>query len=125
MVQQKIVIKVDMHCDKCRSKAMKIAAVAHGVNSVMIQGEDKDKVEVIGDEIDAACLTRSLRKKVGHATLVSVEVVKPKDPQEKEDKKDKSVTIQWPSGYCCQNQYPQLYLCEPVSDPGPPPCSIM
>ncbi|KAK3009632.1 hypothetical protein RJ639_015171 [Escallonia herrerae] len=99
-----------------------------GVNSVMIEGEDKDKVVVIGDGIDAACLTRSLRKKVGHATLVSVEVLKPKDPVEKEDKKpgkDKPVTIQWTSGYCCQYQYPQLYLCKPVSDPEPPPCSIM
>ncbi|KAK3010999.1 hypothetical protein RJ639_012936 [Escallonia herrerae] len=119
MVQQKIVIKVEMHCDKCRSKAMKIAAVAHGVNSVKIEGEDKDKVVVTGDGIDAACLTRSLRKKVGHAILVSVEVLKHKDPE------DKPVTIQWPSGYCCQYQYPQLYLCKPVSDPEPPPCSIM
>ena len=28
MVQQKIVIKVQMACDKCRAKAMKIAAIA-------------------------------------------------------------------------------------------------
>ncbi|KAK2978396.1 hypothetical protein RJ640_004927 [Escallonia rubra] len=123
MVQQKIVIKVDMHCDKCRSKAMKIAAVAHGVNSVKIEGGDKDKVVVTGDGIDAACLTRSLRKKVGHATLVSVEVLKPQDSEA--GQKPEKVHIQWPSGYCCQYQYPQLYLCEPVSDPGPPPCSIM
>ena len=31
MVQQKIVMKVQMTCEKCRSKAMKIAAVAQGV----------------------------------------------------------------------------------------------
>ena len=31
MVQQKIVMKVEMTCEKCRSKAMKIAAAAQGV----------------------------------------------------------------------------------------------
>lgn len=31
MVQQKIIVKVQMNCGKCRTKAMKIAAVAEGM----------------------------------------------------------------------------------------------
>ncbi|GMN22039.1 hypothetical protein TIFTF001_045597 [Ficus carica] len=65
-----------MNCKKCRTKAMKIAATESGVSSVQISGEDKDQVEVVGDKIDSVSLTRSLRKKVGYATLLSVEEVK-------------------------------------------------
>ncbi|KAJ0045916.1 hypothetical protein Pint_03920 [Pistacia integerrima] len=48
ILQQKIVIKVQVRCDKCRSKAMETAAVADGVISVALEGENKDKVVVIG-----------------------------------------------------------------------------
>ncbi|KAK7819296.1 heavy metal-associated isoprenylated plant protein 47 [Quercus suber] len=69
MVQRKLVIKVQMTCDKCRTKALKLAAGAEGVTSVAIEGDDKSLVVVIGDEVDSVCLTRSLRKKVGYATI--------------------------------------------------------
>ncbi|KAF4386753.1 hypothetical protein F8388_006708 [Cannabis sativa] len=72
-LQQKITVSVRMSCGKCRTKAMKIAAVESGVNSVQMAG-DKDQVIVIG-EVDSVRLTRSLRKKFGSATLVSVEQV--------------------------------------------------
>ncbi|XP_052177271.1 heavy metal-associated isoprenylated plant protein 47-like isoform X5 [Diospyros lotus] len=74
-MQQRIVIKVRMKCQKCRSKAMTIAASAAGVFSVKFEGEEKDEVVVIGNRVDAAALTSSLRKNVGHATLEKVEVV--------------------------------------------------
>lgn len=60
--QQKIVMKVSMHCQKCRSKAMKIAAAADGVHSVAVQS-DQGKVVVVGDGVDAFKLVKSLRKK--------------------------------------------------------------
>ncbi|XP_068311069.1 uncharacterized protein [Pyrus communis] len=41
--QMKIVVKVPMHCDKCRTKALKIAAAAHGVSKVSIEGANKDQ----------------------------------------------------------------------------------
>ncbi|KAM5582759.1 heavy metal-associated isoprenylated plant protein 16 [Rosa sericea] len=72
---QKILVKLHVHCDKCRTKALKIAATAPGVNKVSIQGEHRDHVEVIGD-VDSVCLTRALRKKLGSADLVKVEQVK-------------------------------------------------
>jgi hypothetical protein len=71
-LQQKIVIKVEMTCDKCRSKAMSLAAKTRGVDSVSIAGGAKDQVVVVGDNVDSVKLTSTLRKKVGPAHLVQV-----------------------------------------------------
>jgi hypothetical protein len=38
-------------------------------------GAQKDKVEVIGNEVDVPKLVKSLRKKVGHTDLLTVEAV--------------------------------------------------
>ena len=120
MVQQKIVVKVQMNCNKCRKKAMKIAAMANGVNSVKIEGEDKDRVVVTGDGVDPVCLTSSLRKKVGSATLLSVEEVK-------ETKKEEIKAVQCvSSNYCPQYYCPQPVYQAVLHDPYPDPsCSIM
>ncbi|XP_064983107.1 heavy metal-associated isoprenylated plant protein 47-like isoform X1 [Musa acuminata AAA Group] len=74
-MKQKIVIKVQIKCDKCRSKAIKLVA-ATGVDSVAIEGEDKDHLVIVGDDIDPANLTCILRKKVGHANILKVEKAK-------------------------------------------------
>ncbi|CAA0816117.1 Heavy metal transport/detoxification superfamily protein [Striga hermonthica] len=71
-MQQKIVIKVFMHCPKCRTKAMQIAVTMQGVESAELTGEEKDHVVVVGVGIDSVELTRQLRKKVAYAELVSV-----------------------------------------------------
>ncbi|KAM1168519.1 hypothetical protein ACFX19_030948 [Malus domestica] len=68
-----------MRSRRHRAKAMKIAAVADGVNSVAFNEEKKGQMVIIGDEVDAASLALSLRKKVGHATLVIVEEIVLKD----------------------------------------------
>ncbi|XP_026421358.1 heavy metal-associated isoprenylated plant protein 16-like isoform X2 [Papaver somniferum] len=106
-MKQKIVIEVQMHCSKCRSKALKIAAVAD-VDFVGLEGPEKDKV-VIGHNVDCAGLTSCLRKKFGHANIIKIEEVKPeeKKPEEKkpEEKKpdekksdEKIPCIQYPYG---------------------------
>lgn len=41
-----------------------------------LEGEEKDKLVVIGDGVDAVKLTHCLRKKVGNADIVSVAEVK-------------------------------------------------
>nr|ACU17675.1 unknown [Glycine max] len=61
---KKIVIQVHMENDKCRSKALKIAAASQGVHSVALEGESRDQVVVTGDTIDSVCLTNKFRKKV-------------------------------------------------------------
>ncbi|XP_062227403.1 heavy metal-associated isoprenylated plant protein 47-like [Phragmites australis] len=86
-MKQKIVIKVHLRCDKCRKKALGIAASTHGVESVGIEGEEKDQLVVVGDGVDATSLTYCLRRKVGRADIVKVEPVgaeeatKPADEQ--------------------------------------------
>ncbi|KAI7999371.1 Disease resistance protein RGA5 [Camellia lanceoleosa] len=67
-MKKKIVMKVEMRCQKCRTKALQVAAKAHGVESLELEGEEKDKVVVIGDGVDAVELAKSLRKKgrAGH-----------------------------------------------------------
>jgi hypothetical protein len=84
-LQQKIVIKVQMASDKCRSKAMALVASTGGVSSVALAGDGKDQVVVVGEGVDSIKLTEALRKKVGDAQLVQVgedkkEEKKPADP---------------------------------------------
>ncbi|ONH99454.1 hypothetical protein PRUPE_6G030400 [Prunus persica] len=115
-MKQKIVVSVPMHCDKCRTKALKIAAAAHGVNKVSIE-VDKGHMEVIGDGVDSVCLTSLLRKKLGFATIVKVEEVK----GAKDDKKEEKAT---PPPGCVQYCPPMYY--ELVDEyPEPVQCSIM
>ncbi|KAK6229833.1 hypothetical protein QQP08_021089 [Theobroma cacao] len=117
-MKQKIIIKVSMHCSKCRTKAMKIASVADGVTSVALHGPEKDKLIIVGDGVDAACLTSSLRKKLCHASLETVEEVKEKKPEQ-----PKPPT---PILYCPQPQpQPQFEYFTVVSEPPPGPCTIM
>ncbi|KAB1221639.1 hypothetical protein CJ030_MR2G024052 [Morella rubra] len=76
-MKQKIVVKVAMNCQKCQTKALKVVAEADGVDFVGL-GAEKDRVEVIGNGVDAVKLATSLRKKVGRTDIISVEEVKPK-----------------------------------------------
>ncbi|PON90336.1 Heavy metal-associated domain containing protein [Trema orientale] len=74
-MKQKIVMKVQMKCKKCQTKALKVAAVKEGVNFVGLEGEAKDKVVVIGDGVDAVDLAKALRKKLGDAQIISIAAV--------------------------------------------------
>ncbi|XP_057765391.1 heavy metal-associated isoprenylated plant protein 47-like [Salvia miltiorrhiza] len=78
-MKRKIVIKVPMHKDKDKSKAMKIVVAEEGVISVSI-GKENDVLEVIGEGVDSVCLAKSLRKKFCFADIVSVAEVKPPAP---------------------------------------------
>ncbi|KAB1199129.1 hypothetical protein CJ030_MR0G027297 [Morella rubra] len=128
-MQQKIVIKLRVPCEKCSSKAMALAAAADGVSSVTLEGADRDQVVVVGDGVDAVCLTTSLRKKVGCVLLVSVEEVKPKPkPKPTEEKKCGKPKDPPPCGCRTSNppcHQPQLEMCKVAYDPYPPPCTIM
>ena len=79
-MKQQIVIRVQMTCDKCRSKAMSLVAATVGVDSVALAGDGRDQVVVVGHGIDSVKLTTALRKKVGHAQLLTVgEAKKPEE----------------------------------------------
>ncbi|CAN1177262.1 Disease resistance protein Pik-1 [Linum perenne] len=68
----KIVYKLQLSCKKCQTKALQIAAEAQGVNYVGFQGDSKEKLVVVGDDVDAVKLAIKLRKKVKVAEILSV-----------------------------------------------------
>ncbi|XP_047077571.1 heavy metal-associated isoprenylated plant protein 47-like [Lolium rigidum] len=80
---QKIVIKVEMSSERCRSKAMALVAATSGVDSVALAGDPKDQVVVVGDGVDPVKLTTALRKKVGHAQLLQVSDAKKEEEKKK------------------------------------------
>ncbi|KAK1389190.1 hypothetical protein POM88_017368 [Heracleum sosnowskyi] len=127
-MKQKVVIRVDMSDPKkSRAKAMKIAATFSGVESVAIKGDDKDKLEVIGEEIDTVKLAKLLRKNVGRADLISIGPAK-------DDKKDE-VKIKpklqvygsnYPYNYYDGGQVPSYkHVYETRDSYNDPNCSIM
>ncbi|KDP39243.1 hypothetical protein JCGZ_01000 [Jatropha curcas] len=120
-MKKKIVIEISTCCEKCRVKAMKTAAVADGVISVAFEGSDREKLIVIGERVDAACLTRALRKKVSYANLVLVEEVKP--PEEKKPDKPEEKNPDNPCN-CCHGR-PNCELVNVIVDPNPSTCTIM
>ncbi|KAI9161616.1 hypothetical protein LWI28_019079 [Acer negundo] len=93
-LQKKVVITVPVHSQKCRSKAMQIAVGASGVESATLKGDDKNQIEVTGDGIDAAELTKLLRKKFGYAFLESVGAADEK--KKEETKKEAKMEVLWP-----------------------------
>ncbi|TVU15678.1 hypothetical protein EJB05_39211 [Eragrostis curvula] len=131
-MKQKIVIKASMPCEKSRAKAMALVARAHGVISVGITGDAKDRMEVVGDGVDSVCLVSCLRRKLVHAEILQVEEVKEKKPEEKkpEEKKPeeaKVVVHQQPYYYCHPGGYyphyhapPPMVVCDEQSN-----CPIM
>ncbi|GLU24007.1 hypothetical protein SLE2022_399790 [Rubroshorea leprosula] len=120
-MKQKIVIEVQMSCEKCRTKARKIAAETDGVSSLAIEGTDRDQVVVTGDGIDSANLTRTLRKKVGFVTILSVQKVEDKVEAKVEEKTKPPI----PSSYCQYLQCTTPTFHQVVYDPTPSICPIM
>ncbi|XP_043693220.1 disease resistance protein Pik-1-like, partial [Telopea speciosissima] len=86
-MKQKVVMKVEMSCQKCRTKVLKIAASSVGVEEVKLEGDEKDKVVVIGENVDSIRLAKCLRKKVGHTQILTLDEVKKSDDEKKEKEK--------------------------------------
>ncbi|KAK1295989.1 hypothetical protein QJS10_CPB15g01136 [Acorus calamus] len=128
-MKKKIVLKVQISCDKCRKKALEITASAEGVASIAVQGADKDQLVVTGEGIDAPSLTETLRKKVGWTDIVTIEEVKEeKKKEEKKKEEEKKNEIKVVDLCPCKNPY--CMQCPPTAvytvDYDPQPiCSIM
>ncbi|WVZ74815.1 hypothetical protein U9M48_022947 [Paspalum notatum var. saurae] len=104
MAKQKIVIKVPMGSERCRSKAMALVAATGGVDSVAIAGDGKDRVVVVGEGVDSVGLTTALRKKMGGAELVEVG----EDKKKEEKKPDPVVVAELPWQYYYYPQPPAV-----------------
>ncbi|KAJ9689919.1 hypothetical protein PVL29_012538 [Vitis rotundifolia] len=103
-MKQKVVISVSFNGNKnCQSKALKIAAGFSGVNSTALEGQDKNQIVVVGENIDVIELVKKLKKKVGFSTLNSVTPVDGEEKEEDEGEKP----MEWPHS---QVGIPQYYL---------------
>ncbi|KAI3897553.1 hypothetical protein MKX03_007842 [Papaver bracteatum] len=67
-MQQKIIVDVDFHDDRCRQKAMNSVTSLLGINSVSMDTEKK-QLTIIGD-FDAVDIVKKLRKRNYHAKMV-------------------------------------------------------
>ncbi|MBA0747108.1 hypothetical protein Gogos_009570 [Gossypium gossypioides] len=107
-----MVLKVQMNCEKCRTQALRTAAAT--------QGKEKDELMVTGDGVDSVKLTRYLRKKLHHATILTIEEIKEEKKEEKKD--DEKYTSPY---YVCYPSYPmppQIMVQDPCQCQA---CSIM
>ncbi|KAM7269334.1 hypothetical protein ACFE04_024831 [Oxalis oulophora] len=137
-MKQKMIMEFDLHCDKCRSKAMEICGVTPGILRVEILESNKNQLIITGDGVDPVNLVKKLKKKLGHVKVISVADDKGNTNDKDKDKdkdmdKGKETTqgmmIGPPPmvGYCytpnpCYPNYPSrvVYECSPPSI-----CSIM
>ncbi|KAJ4982147.1 hypothetical protein NE237_032984 [Protea cynaroides] len=126
MKKIKIVMKVDMKCEKCRTKAFKIVASSCGVNEVKIEGKEKDQIVVIGEGVDPISLVMSLRKKVGRANILTLDEVKPTSEQQQPPKKKSSSNPNRSPDQTCQcHHQPHFVGRYIVYDTPPGSCCLM
>ncbi|KAG2651905.1 disease resistance protein Piks-1-like [Panicum virgatum] len=114
-MKQKIVIKVEMPCDRCRSKALSLVAATGGVHSVALAGDARDQVVVVGDGVDPVRLASALRRKVGPAEIVQLA------SQAKDEGGDKKDAAPVPAGVPAQYAPTAWYY----QHPPPPPVSVV
>ncbi|KMZ69777.1 hypothetical protein ZOSMA_207G00190 [Zostera marina] len=62
-------------------------ASKYGVESVTLEGTLRDEIVLIGEDVDVPCLTKRLRDKFGHASIVTIEDKEKLEKEEDEKKK--------------------------------------
>ncbi|XP_031493027.1 heavy metal-associated isoprenylated plant protein 47-like [Nymphaea colorata] len=120
-MKKKVVLRVQMCCDRCRTKSLETVASIYGVLSVALEGAERNLVVVVGEDIDPVTITEKLRKKAGQTELVKVEGIVSVGEETDDDGDDQH---QWPA---VRNGYPNyiapVQICE--GDHPTTGCSIM
>ncbi|KAG8369000.1 hypothetical protein BUALT_Bualt15G0104700 [Buddleja alternifolia] len=96
---KKIVLKVTINCQKCKTEVLKAVSKLTGVDEVTVDGE-KGILTVVGS-VDPVCIATQLKKAKIYAEITSVgPPKKPDDPKPKPTESDKPKPCQ-PLPPCC------------------------
>lgn len=94
-----------------------------GIDSVALEGEDRDHLVMEGDGVDPVKLTNKLRKKVGNADIVKIEEIKKDDKKKNESKGESSEPkMEYSQWY---PQYNPVIVYDLETNSNPNICSIM
>ncbi|KAK3429260.1 hypothetical protein EUGRSUZ_E00668 [Eucalyptus grandis] len=109
---KKLVVKVDLHDDRDRSKAMRVVSGFGGIGSLSMESKD-NKLTVSGD-FDPVKVVNKLRKS-WHTEIVSVGAAEEDDGKKDEGKKDDQVA-NLVKAYEAYYPTPVTYYCVPPGE---------